>query len=338
MPICTRCGSPVPSLFTVYSSASNIRLTICDSCNDFADPYVEQPPLLLFLDLVLLRPGVYRHLLFNRGTEPIEAGRVKAEEKLDESEKLAESSLEDGRAGGRWKTVVDLLLTLSVSTVIADTYLRWTSLRSQTSNFPPSEEVAAFFKLFLTVILETLAFHVTVLLSALILLKTRGFFSTRFSFLARPQPPTPDASKDKTKALPDDFHPLLIPLTLLLSSLPKLLLLLLLSIWPTPTDSFISTSTSPNLRTLLDDFLSSTSFEWVTPTLAPVALVLAQETLDREWVIRNVLGGMGIGFGLRVLLMGRLSAVETTALVCVGWWGRWKAMESLGDERGELKI
>ena len=34
------------------------------------DPYVEFDALTLFIDLILLKPGVYRHLLYNRGTEP----------------------------------------------------------------------------------------------------------------------------------------------------------------------------------------------------------------------------------------------------------------------------
>jgi len=220
--------------------------------------------------------------------------------------------------------------------------------------------------------IETLAFHLTVLISALVLLNTRSFLRLRLFPLARSQQRNStnadDASKGTTLPLPDDFQfvarslpllelyldyllliclildclnslsPLLIPLTLLLSSLPKLLLLLLLSIWPTPTDPPIPSSNSTPPHDILVDFLSSTSLERLAPILAPIAHVLAQETLDREWVIRNVLGGMGIGFGLRVLLMGRLSALETTSLVCVGWWGRWRLMEMLGDERGELKL
>ena len=43
-------------------------------CNDFADPYVEHDSLTLLLDLILLKRGVYLHLLYNRGTEPRKAG------------------------------------------------------------------------------------------------------------------------------------------------------------------------------------------------------------------------------------------------------------------------
>jgi hypothetical protein len=39
-------------------------------CHTFADPYVEHDTLTLVLDLILLKRGVYRHLLYNRGSEP----------------------------------------------------------------------------------------------------------------------------------------------------------------------------------------------------------------------------------------------------------------------------
>lgn len=34
------------------------------------DPYVEHDTLTLLLDLILLKQGVYRHLLYNRGSTP----------------------------------------------------------------------------------------------------------------------------------------------------------------------------------------------------------------------------------------------------------------------------
>jgi hypothetical protein len=88
MPICTTCTHPAPYLYTVYQSAHNLRLEQCvrirsDSarvsyrcvwtktkCNAFADPYVEHDTLTLVLDLILLKRGVYRHLIYNRGTPP----------------------------------------------------------------------------------------------------------------------------------------------------------------------------------------------------------------------------------------------------------------------------
>ncbi|MCJ1277800.1 sterol homeostasis protein [Puttea exsequens] len=44
---------------------SDVRLTQCPRCKRFADKYVEHDYVVLFIDLVLVKPQVYRHLLFN---------------------------------------------------------------------------------------------------------------------------------------------------------------------------------------------------------------------------------------------------------------------------------
>lgn len=72
MPICIECRNPVSSLYTTYSKADDrtlgkgVRLTQCPRCKRFADKYVEHDFVVLFIDLVLIKPQVYRHLLFNR--------------------------------------------------------------------------------------------------------------------------------------------------------------------------------------------------------------------------------------------------------------------------------
>ncbi|KIX02472.1 uncharacterized protein Z518_08413 [Rhinocladiella mackenziei CBS 650.93] len=72
MPICITCSTPVRNLYTVYSKADDrtlgkgVRLTQCPNCKRFADKYVEHDFVVLFIDLVLIKPQVYRHLLFNR--------------------------------------------------------------------------------------------------------------------------------------------------------------------------------------------------------------------------------------------------------------------------------
>ena len=91
MTLCTNCAEAVPYLYTVYHSVNNVRLEQCvrgrisfrsshndltrsfsfqPSCRAPADPYVEHDPLVIALDLILLKRGVYRHLLFNRCTPP----------------------------------------------------------------------------------------------------------------------------------------------------------------------------------------------------------------------------------------------------------------------------
>ncbi|OBZ89490.1 Protein arv1 [Choanephora cucurbitarum] len=65
MSTCVECGQPVANLYTQYSK-DNIRLTTCDRCNQFADKYVEHDFVIIFIDMLLHKPQVYRHLLFNR--------------------------------------------------------------------------------------------------------------------------------------------------------------------------------------------------------------------------------------------------------------------------------
>lgn len=77
-------------------------------------------------------------------------------------------------------------------------------------------------------------------------------------------------------------------MTIFYSSLIKLFLLLLLSIWrPTISNSSISHHQSWNGTSYKSVFINN------------ALEILDDDKLDREWVVRNVLGGMAAGFGLR---------------------------------------
>ncbi|KAI7893576.1 Arv1-like family-domain-containing protein [Mucor mucedo] len=65
---CVECGNSVQNLYTQYSK-DNIRLTTCHRCNKFADKYIEHDFIIIFIDMLLHKPQVYRHLLINRITE-----------------------------------------------------------------------------------------------------------------------------------------------------------------------------------------------------------------------------------------------------------------------------
>ncbi|EDO17860.1 hypothetical protein Kpol_1043p50 [Vanderwaltozyma polyspora DSM 70294] len=62
--ICIECTKHAESLYTVYSN-KHIQLTDCKNCNQVTDRYIEIDNVLLFMDLLLLKPGAYRHLVFN---------------------------------------------------------------------------------------------------------------------------------------------------------------------------------------------------------------------------------------------------------------------------------
>lgn len=64
MPICVECRCPVKTLYTEYSGADDkssgqgVRLTVCRNCGRFCDKYVEHDNVVLFIDLVLIKPQV----------------------------------------------------------------------------------------------------------------------------------------------------------------------------------------------------------------------------------------------------------------------------------------
>lgn len=72
MPICIECSYPVSHLYSAYSRADDrsqgkgVRLTQCPRCQRFADKYVEYDFVVLFIDLVLIKPQVYALHLFQR--------------------------------------------------------------------------------------------------------------------------------------------------------------------------------------------------------------------------------------------------------------------------------
>ncbi|KAI9891266.1 MAG: sterol homeostasis protein [Vezdaea aestivalis] len=72
MKICVECAYPCQTLYTSYKIADDkalgrgVRLTNCQRCRRFADPYQSYDQTLIFINLVLMKPQVYRHLLFNR--------------------------------------------------------------------------------------------------------------------------------------------------------------------------------------------------------------------------------------------------------------------------------
>lgn len=63
MPICIECRHPVKTLWREgagdKAGGHNIRLTVCKNCGRFCDKYVEHDFVVLFIDLVLIKPQVF---------------------------------------------------------------------------------------------------------------------------------------------------------------------------------------------------------------------------------------------------------------------------------------
>jgi len=74
--VCVECGAAVQHVYREFSPG-NIRLTQCDVCGMFADKYVEYEPLLLCLDLMLIKAQPYRHCLYNMGSKKIMRAMLK---------------------------------------------------------------------------------------------------------------------------------------------------------------------------------------------------------------------------------------------------------------------
>ncbi|KAF9004114.1 hypothetical protein BDZ89DRAFT_1080732 [Hymenopellis radicata] len=262
MPICTTCTRHVPYLYTVYESAYNLRLEQCPSCSAFADPYVEHDSLLLLIDLILLKRGVYRHLLYNRGSEPRRIGQQD----------------DVSRKPPRWSLIVPIGGTLTA----LDAFIRWSHLNPQQAlAVSPwsTGTIVNFARTFIGCFAETLAFHVGVIAACYVVLK----------FLS-----VVKHSGDRNTDIRNEFRFALIPLALFYSSVTKLFLLFLLTIWKPSTSVIPVSSSTPAYMMLLDD-----------------------DKLDKEWIVRNVLGGMSAGFGLRVVL--DCHPVFTMMIIVFGW-------------------
>ncbi|KAJ6011958.1 hypothetical protein N7522_002313 [Penicillium canescens] len=155
MPICIECSYPVSHLYSAYSRADDrsqgkgVRLTQCPRCQRFADKYVEYDFVVLFIDLVLIKPQVYRHLLFNR------LGRD--DNRFDRS-----------------------IIRLGVLLLLFDVYLTWARIEKDPSlaaTFLSRAPIIVQYLFFLSLnAAATLAHHLTVrLLASILVPKSRRY-------------------------------------------------------------------------------------------------------------------------------------------------------------------
>lgn len=67
MPVCVQCGKPVPATVSTFGSG-HVVLARCMHCERIVDPYLEYGLAVLVVDLILAKPRVYRHILYNVST------------------------------------------------------------------------------------------------------------------------------------------------------------------------------------------------------------------------------------------------------------------------------
>lgn len=283
MPICTSCTTPVSYLYTLYESAYNLRLEQCPKCHAFADPYVEHDPFILVLDLILLKRDVFRHLIYNRGSEPRKLTNESRDSPKREAPPIADKVL--------WSRIAKL----GTGLLIIDSFIRWVRLYpimdsvSQSGRHSPIRTLA---HVSLYCLGETIAFHLGILLAAVSLVPVAQFVTKRRSKNVQGAP-----------QVASEFRLPHIPLALLYASLTKFFLLFLLSIWPA-VQSAPSSLKGPSY---LADY----------PLLTYAWNMFDDLILDREWLVRNLLGGMAAGFGLRVVLDTHPFVI--TSVIIAGW-------------------
>ncbi|KAF2092109.1 Arv1-like protein [Saccharata proteae CBS 121410] len=223
MPICIECRYPLKTLYTTYSKADDralgkgVRLTQCPRCKRFADKYVEHDFVVLFIDLVLIKPQVYRHLLFNR------LGRE--DDRFDPS-----------------------IIRLGILLLLFDVYLTWARIEkaSPDETYQPShlssQPLVLQYMFFLCLCsAQTLAFHFPIRLlcryapritipSLAPLSTTAPSNPSPTAPTSTPPPPPPSPTPQPTTLLPHYPHPTPLSTALLVSSCTKLFPLLLI-IW-----------------------------------------------------------------------------------------------------------
>lgn len=145
MPICIECRYPVKTLYTEYHGADDksaghgVRLTVCKNCGHFCDKYVEHDFVVLFIDLVLIKPQVYRHLLHN--------SLMRDDDRFEQS-----------------------IIRLGILLLLFDVYLTWARIEKQIAgpgenNFGQlAQQPIVFQYVFFLVLcaLSTLAFHLSI--------------------------------------------------------------------------------------------------------------------------------------------------------------------------------
>ncbi|GJE85558.1 Arv1 domain-containing protein [Phanerochaete sordida] len=301
MPICTNCAHPVPYLYTVYNSEDNLRLEQCGNCYAFADPYVEHDVLTLWIDLILLKRDVFRHLLFNRGASP---RRLSNKSNEDSASTKHANNQESQREKARWLQV----LRLGSLLIAIDAFIRWTHLNPSVapegrSGDPTDVDLArwnqdallSYFRILVGCLIETVGFHAGVTLASVLTL--HALDRLRSAQTAH----TPSGLRAQFRA----SH---VPLTILYSSLNKFFLLFLLTIWRphAGADAGAAAARPVQYGAPAESALVRAALE-----------MLDDDKLDRAWIVRNVLGGLATGFGLRVVL--DCHPVFTTMIILAGW-------------------
>ncbi|TIA85955.1 hypothetical protein E3P99_03841 [Wallemia hederae] len=158
MAICIHCQSPVSYVATKYSLADT-RIELCPNCRKLSDPYIGKRNISLLKDLVVLKPGVLRHLLFNRadGVALSERFRLVSNGRNGRSNnhsRAASASFRSNTSG-----TIHLARLASIL-IVADAFVQWVHCLHDSHH-----SLTSFFDFLFTALVDAVAYHFGVIIA-----------------------------------------------------------------------------------------------------------------------------------------------------------------------------
>ncbi|PKI84554.1 hypothetical protein MVES_001745 [Malassezia vespertilionis] len=266
-----------------------------EGCGRVTDPYLEHGPLVVFIDLLLAKPRVYRHLLYNRSTA----------------------------SGREREAFVILRMTRHfMAVVLVESYLRWFAIcvhphvvaQGQGIVLPPSFShtwdwtlgrfslppfLGSAARTFCATFVEMLTLHGAVTVASTLIHRMYARRSGQYRRV---------------------WHWSLASTALVYASISTALLLSLLLVWDSrlPVDRRVQQTQGIDLTQW-----TGSSQKFSTHSALLSAMSNAMLEWNTEWLIRNMIGGMSAGIalavvlpmhagaGLAVLLLGLLAQLAT---------------------------
>ncbi len=146
--ICVHCSAPVSSLYERYKG-NHIRLAVCNNCHQVADKYIEYDKVLLFIDLMLLKPQPYKHTIYNlliinkKYEHPCNDFRFKDLDTTRTKQKsIKNASNNDNQTSGNnfWNTY-GYVIRLTILLFLFEVYIKWAY---EEKNFAENPATASF--------------------------------------------------------------------------------------------------------------------------------------------------------------------------------------------------
>lgn len=133
--ICINCGCFLPALYEKYGEF-HIRLSLCPHCNMVADKYIEYDNVLLFIDLIILKPTAYRHTIYNVFLAPNREPFIQASSRKSPTSPI-QYIPEHSRKPNKYMSLKPLVFRLGILMLLFEVYITWAS---QEKGFIQKEE------------------------------------------------------------------------------------------------------------------------------------------------------------------------------------------------------